>query len=200
MKNLDRRHGGLGTSLTLNGRQQMSMFCDHGFITSRMFESIYFVDRPQCRESAQIIANNLRCNLRAVSGLLPFNLGILDGLSDSDVEKFYPELAKVMNRWRAGQIEICDLGIPNATEPFGFFSSVSNEIKKLTQMHAATLLIGTRSILLAGASFLLGRHPSSGGGYREIIWNNAAWLMFKFEDGKSELVHCEGVNPFQYES
>lgn len=185
IKNTRNEHGGKGTSLTPEGIDEIKKSAQYFIDCNYIIDKIYYVNKPQCVESATILSNELNIPSFALNDIRPFNLGVLDGLSEEESKQAYPEISEKMELWRAGKIDITELNIPDSTDPQVFFNDCVKTIKAISTQNA--LVIGTRSILVAFSSYLLGRKPIKGGGYVEIPWENAAYKIFNITKESTKL-------------
>ena len=111
--------------------------------------------------------------------LEPIRLGVIDGLSDSEVETRFPELAKQMKAWRSGRSEIHAVNIPGMERQDCFFARGKEFVRNIELSGRSVLVVATRSILVLLASVMLNRHPKPSGNYREIPWPNDAYLTLE---------------------
>jgi broad specificity phosphatase PhoE len=178
-KNVESRHGGKGASLTPEGAKESSALATKLVAAGISAPVVFASPRIQCVETADILASALGVGLIVDQRLEPYHMGVLDGLSDAEVRERYPELCQRMDVWRSGGCEIGSLNIPDAGDVGEFYArAVAFLNSEVLSESRDTLIVGTRSILIALASALLGRTPTPGGGYREIVWRNGALLAF----------------------
>ncbi|MEO0127648.1 MAG: histidine phosphatase family protein [candidate division WOR-3 bacterium] len=189
IKNIEDRHGGIGASLTAKGREEIA-FCINYInqINSKSKCVVYYSNKPQLRESAEIIANSLSADLIVDSRIRPLYLGVLDGLSREEALNLHPETAILMERWRKGEIEISGLKIPNAENLQQFWNRGMEFIMDITQKDFIHIIVGTRSILTLLISILLERTIQVGGGYKYIEIPTGGILTFVY---KTERRHYE---------
>lgn len=176
-KNNRNEHGGAGTPLTYDGIREIEEAASKLLEAKIPVDNVYCVDRPQCIESASILSRIFNVRYIVLGKVEPYNLGVLDGLSEDQCKLLYPEINLKMELWRQGIIDITQLHIPGSTDPIKFVDSCSQVLKPILNDRA--VIVGTRSVLVAFASILLGRHPVQGGGYVEIPWKNGAFIVFK---------------------
>lgn len=182
-KNKRNEHGGAGSSLTEEGVQEIESTGRRLKELNVPIDIVYTVNRPQCTESAFIFSNiyNVRC--KVLDSIEPYNLGLLDGLSEEQANIMHPDISKRMDLWRQGEIDISQLNIPGSTNPLSFVESCSMVLGSINIDNS--LVVATRSILVAFASILLLRRPIQGGGYVEIPWNNSSFTIFN---------ECKGIH------
>jgi Histidine phosphatase superfamily (branch 1) len=184
-KNVEHRHGGAGTNLTDTGSSQARAFAR---LAPRYFpdvEHVYYVARPQCYETASIITSEQRWPLTRIEGLLPFNLGVLDGLSDEEARQRYPEFARMIEEWRLGLVEISQVRISGATDVDYFFSCGQELLCRLMTATRSFIVVGTRSVLVLFWNILKNHHPRQGGFYFERPWDTCEWVEFIDNDKSS---------------
>ena len=182
-KNKRNEHGGSGSSLTSDGIQDIELVGRKLINLKIPIDIVYSVDRPQCTESASILSNIYSVSYEVLGSIEPYNLGLLDGLSEKQAKLLHPEITRRMDLWRQGKIDISQLNIPGSTNPINFVDRCSQVLSTIVANRS--IVIATRSILVAFASILLGRRPTPGGGYVEIPWNNSSFTFFK---------ECNGVH------
>lgn len=179
LKNKLGQHGGPGTALTPAGEEEVSKIGSTIKSWGLHFEQLIFAPRVQCEQSAAILASQLGVFTVADAGLCPLNLGIIDGLSDEQITVAFPEIAKQMAAWRAGEIEVWELILPGAEPPDVFYQRGRELVQTIRTHEGNLLIVATRSVLVLLASVLLRRTPSPGGGYREINWPAGGILIFR---------------------
>lgn len=176
-KNIDRVHGGAGSPLTPTGRDEARRLAESLLSRSIRPVALFVVERTQCRETSAILAETVGKPPVFPLAFEPFYLGVLAGLSEDECATQFPILASKMARYRRGEIEIAEVDIPGASEPMAFYAAAHATlhylVTELTRGHV--VVVGTRSVLVALLNTAFGRSPASGGGYREIPWDNGAW-------------------------
>jgi broad specificity phosphatase PhoE len=176
-KNIERRHGGQGSSLTEVGKAAAQHLAESLSKRDVSPSDIFYVDRKQCFETAEILASVMDNPLLSPLPCEPFYLGVLAGLSEDECAEQYPDLAKKMARYRRGEIDISEVEIPGASDPVAFAASARRTLTFLQAKLATAdvLIVGTRSVLVGLMNIALLRSPVPGGGYREIPWMNCGW-------------------------
>ncbi|NRB16069.1 MAG: phosphoglycerate mutase family protein [Rhodobacteraceae bacterium] len=185
-KNVENRHGGSGSGLTENGLIQISNYVvlnSHPQFQDAS-QNIYYVDRPQCKQSAITLAANYGTEPCVLGNIAPFHLGVLEGLSEDEALQKHPEEASRISLWRAGLIDISELKLPGSTDEREFFRVGLLALKNLTKNLENIVIVGTRSILVLFWNILSGHTPESGGGYVEMPWPNMHFIDFDFDREK----------------
>jgi broad specificity phosphatase PhoE len=179
VKNVEKRHGGLGTPLTEVGKEQARALAAQLTQKGILPKTIFVVERDQCTETGEILARELGGPLLVPLACEPFFLGVLSGLTEEECAVRYPVLAQDMIKFRRGEIEIAEVNIPGASDPVEFFVAAQATLGML--MHELCggdlVVIGTRSVLVGLLNIALGRSPVSGGGYHEIPWTNCGYCI-----------------------
>jgi broad specificity phosphatase PhoE len=182
IKNLEDRHGGVGKGLTDRGRTQIINFTDiiKPFTVApiRVFHSNII----QTSETAEIIGKNLNCPIIYDDRIKPLNIGLLDGLSREEASLKFPEIAKLMEAWRNGEIEINQLKIPESENLLDFWNRGTFFINDLKKSDGLNIVVGTRSILILLISIAVNRSILPGGGYKEIVIQNSNFITFDYLD------------------
>lgn len=169
-KNLLGSHGGNGTALTPLGRRQAARLAEE----CSSISCILYTERTQCRETAEILSQRLGVPARREHRVRPIGLGVADGLTQAELRVHYPSVASRMEKWRNGELEICDLAIPGGEDPVEYFEHGLRFLSDLSSGEIEDcLLVGTRSVLVLLWNILIGHNVYPGGGYREIPWKNA---------------------------
>lgn len=173
VKNIESVHGGVGSTLTPAGVEAAHVLATT--LSGMMGPChVHYVDRPQCQETAQIIHARVDGRGLSVLNVRPYHLGVLAGLSEAEAHRRFPELARRMDRYRAGEIEIAEVAIPGATDAWDFYTECRRALVALQNACSACdiVVVGTRSILVGLVNVACSRLPTPGGGYREIPWKN----------------------------
>lgn len=181
-KNIENRHGGSGSELIDEGLRQievLSSLISNNYVD---FKSILYSDKPQCIQTAEELGKKLKIKSLLIESLQPIYLGILDGLSEEEAFKKFPESANLMTLWRSGKIEINELVIPKMTDYQDFYNSGLDFVDKLKNKDSC-IIIATRSNLVQLANIMLGNTVEKGGNYKEIVWNNSGMLTFCLKNG-----------------
>jgi hypothetical protein len=178
-KNIENRHGGSGTELIDEGIRQIETISQLIKNSKVEFETILYSNRIQCVQTATLLCESIKIPMKQIDNLIPIHLGILDGLSEMEAKKKFPEYSELMTKWRNGLIEINELRIPGITDYKLFFNSGVKYINDLTKK-GSSIVIATRSNLVQLGNIMSGNSCDKGGNYREIIWSNSEMLTFKF--------------------
>jgi len=178
-KNLKDKHGGPGEPLTEKGKQEIinasKMINEIKALKSAI---IYYSERQQLIETVNFLCPLINGIAKADNRILPLGLGILDGLSNEEAMRKFPYTAKLMNEWREGKIEICDLIIPKAESLQNFWNRGKNFLSEIIAEESFPIIVGTRSILTLLISILLKRGIMRGGGYKSITIPPGGMLTF----------------------
>jgi broad specificity phosphatase PhoE len=179
IKNEQNRHGGKGSEL-VEGVSTEIQFVSNQLLQqfSTRFDYILYTTRTQCEQTAKKLGKFLNTNIIELQGLDPISLGIVEGMSEDEVAKLYPQISIQLRRWRNLEIEINQLSIPQMTDCNVFFNKGKTFIENIITSNKSTIIVTSRSILVLLANILLGNDTQIGGGYREIIWGNLEFLAF----------------------
>lgn len=187
-KNVESRHGGKGAPLVPAAETRIITLGLEIQAWETKFHKAIAAPRLQCEETAGLLATVLGIEMEIDQRLEPIYLGVIDGLSNGEVERMHPAIARHMSRWRAAQIEVHEVEIPGMESIEGFYERGLDFIRGVRSDGYSVIVIGTRSILILLASILLGRRPVPGGKYTEIAWANAAYLTFELHDREARIV------------
>lgn len=185
-KNTEKRHGGHGSGLTPKGIKGALKLSKNISLQNWQFRYVMYCSRQQCEESAKIISDKLSIPMRKNQILRPISLGVVDGLSEDEVLRDYPQVHSALEDWRNGDIEINRLDIPNMEDPAVFYERGIRMIHDIKNLEESVILLLSRSLLVLLANILMNRTVEEGGNYREIKWRNSEYALFSFDS--------EGVN------
>ncbi|OOZ38457.1 histidine phosphatase family protein [Solemya elarraichensis gill symbiont] len=177
-KNIEDRHGGPGTKLVHNSIEEIKNAVNKLPIIPSMTYSVVASPVRQAIDTANNVATLLKTTVSISEELRPFGLGVLSGLSREEAQRDFPCTAILMGKWRRGEIEINELIIPHGESITSFYSRGSGSINGISCDKNATIIVSSRSILILLSSILLGRTIDPGGGYKEIPFRNAEFLVF----------------------
>jgi broad specificity phosphatase PhoE len=181
-KNEEQRSGGAGSPLTQAGYAQLGEVVprlgERGLRPSR----IYSAPVVQARETSAWLGEALAVPVEEHPDLRPLFLGVLDGLSHKDARSRHPAIARRMELWREGRLEIHELVIPQAEDYHEFWRRGERFVDGLDD-EGDVLVVGTRSILILLISVVLARTIGPGGGYRDIPIDCCSFLTFR-NDGR----------------
>lgn len=178
-KNIEDRHGGLGTGLIPKAEKEVLKVVKKLKKNGIEYKKIFCSPVPQARETSKIISNICSVDIYEDLRLKPLDLGILAGLSRDEAIQKYPESAKLMEKWRQGKIEIHELIIPKAESYKSFYQRGQSFLDSLDDLNQDILIIGTRSILILLISIMTNRTIEPGGGYKGIPMDNCTFFVFK---------------------
>lgn len=175
-KNIDDITGGAGAALTESGRLQAAAAAsDLAFRVKRgaLAPNALVVSSPpqQCEETADVIAEALAAKNNVDPALSAAGMGPLAGLSAECLSERFPDSAARLALWRRGQLEACDLGLPEMESPSSFWTRTLEALSRYKNA-SSLVVVTTRSLMVLAANLRLGRHPRPGGGYlhRDIAY------------------------------
>lgn len=152
LKNVEDRHGGMGTALTDRGRNQMASLSDYFNKRLRHIKDVGLIAQtvPQVSQSATIIGQKLSITPCWDERLRGIDLGVLAGLSKSEVESKYPEAAVRMEEWRQGKRRMNQLYIPGAETAHQFETRVRESLRDMATgtPYSHVIVVCTRSVLI----------------------------------------------------
>jgi broad specificity phosphatase PhoE len=185
LKNLEARHGAINSPLTSNGIKQVREVARKMSEAWRLERStVWCIQRQHCIETAALLSDFLpQVEFRVAEfSMKPYSMGVLDGLSDAEVEGRYPELAIRLASYRAGRLDIGNVQIPGATDPEEFYENSMQALRLLSATPGDSVVVGTRSILVGLSNVISGNHPRADGGYREVPWINCGYRVYSNVD------------------
>jgi broad specificity phosphatase PhoE len=182
IKNIKDLHGGSGEALTKLGAEQalnIAKFLQDKFDINNM--DIYCPDSLHAKETAEIIAHELKKDVLFIKDFKPLHLGVISGKSNAYVKKFFPKEYEQLLKWRNREIEINELSIPNMEDIHTFWARGEKIIKSLLK-ERVSLLVCTNSLIILLYNMMLNHTPSIGGGYRHIDVKNCGIIAFDTVD------------------
>lgn len=187
IKNKEKIIGGVGSQLDNAAYKELDQLCSKILSSKIKHDIIICSPRPQCIETANYIAERIHVPLKVDDTITPAYMGIIDGLSEDNVDKEFPHISKNLRSWREGQIEACELGIPEMEDITAFYSRGDNFIKSVLSSYHSCLIIGTSSILILLTNILLGNKIHKNGNYKSISWTNKDYLTFYTNNGSFKI-------------
>lgn len=191
-KNISETVGGKGKKLTPLGIQQSEE------VAQRLFRSlgtgacnIISSHAVQAVETADIIAKHF-CSTTEVSNALgPANMGVISGLKEADIQMHFPELSEIFQKWRAGEIEACDLTIPGREPPEAFWERMLAFLNHRAE-GGVNIIVTTRSLMVFAKNLVRNNHPRKGGGYKHMDVDHCEIVSFIWDNGVHAVVPVEG--------
>lgn len=191
-KNLEARHGAVDSSITAEGRAQVRQAATQlSELLGLMPCAMWTVARRHCLETAALLHELLPWNEWQMfeAPIKPYFMGDLDGLSDGEVQERYPDVARRLNLYRTGHLDIGEVNIPGAVDAGTFFEDATRALNAIRK-EENSLVVGTRSVLVGLFNIIRGKHPRPGGGYREVPWDNCGYCVF---GNQLEIISSSGV-------
>ncbi|MCH5151544.1 MAG: histidine phosphatase family protein [Clostridiales bacterium] len=181
-KNIKKIHGGKGEKLTERGVQQtielsqqlnQCLDCNNlNLITSSSFHT---------NATAAILAQQLGITVGKPIIFRPLNLGVADGLSEQELTQRYPEVQRLFEKWRAREIDIKQLKVPQM-EPYLDFWQRGLDIIANLPKDRDSLLVCSNSLMILLANIMLGNHPVNTDRYKHITIRNCGLIAFDTQD------------------
>lgn len=187
-KNLIGIPGGDGTELTISGISQAGLL---GKRLSSNLDTIhvFHTAHKQTKQTAEIVAEELRANCALVDGLHSISLGRLSGVPIDEARVRYPEDNAHMERWRSGTVSFSELNIFGLEGGLAFMrrsvNSVEGALSRLQPTAANALIVCTTSHLILfkhlseGVTPLMPHYKSITFGYCEtfqVEWGQAVLM------------------------
>ena len=146
-----RVHGGLGTSLTPRGRlDTIDLACYLKENTIVGDDTVIFTGpRPQTKETAEILASELKIRLNILDSLRNINMGLFDGLTDFEATKCDPDSMARLKAWRNGQLSVEEIQIPGAEDQKIFVKRISSTLNDIVTLTTSPIVVVTRSVGIA---------------------------------------------------
>lgn len=182
IKNLKDIQGGEGESLTVKGIEQAEKVV--GVLRSYIPFNLYSLPSIHTIETTEIIAKLLGISYKISPILYPLNLGVINGMSNDEVSKNYPNIFENLLLWRERKIEICDLNIPGMESASTFWER-GKQILNIFDFEKMNCLICTNSVAILLLNMLKGRNIDRGNGYKHIKINNCDYAIFEKDIGNN---------------
>ncbi len=178
LKNVYDLVGGKGDDLTRVGKQQIkNTACKIKTFFPKESIVVYSSEKKHVEESAILLCNFLNCPKMSIAGIKPIYLGVIDGLSNEDIKKKYPEEFELLCKWRNKEIEICDLRIPKMDSYKCFYKSGLNVLKSL-ELQKVNIIMCSNSLFILFANIMFGKGIGRGDGYKHLNIPNCGMLTF----------------------
>ena len=188
IKNLEIRHGGAESELLPEAYEDLQgVFTDMTF-KGILVERIVSAPLLQCKQTAEYLAEALKIPFEVHNDLVSANIGIINGLSIAEVQDKYPSIATQLDKWRTGQYEINELKIPGMIDPENYYKSLTAVLEQIIGFQKSVLIVGTLSIVITLAHYLLDSSPKPGGNYRAIPWFNSGMMCFSRKEHQTNLI------------
>lgn len=172
--------GGKGERLTAEGvcqaKKLAKKLCS---IVNGPNISLYCSNAIQVKQTAHEISREMGIDLIISKILSPARLGIIGGLSGSEIMVQYPEVYARFQAWKKKQLEAIDLNIPGMESPEQFWHRIIGFLNH-ARCNYINIVICTRSVMVLIANFVQGKHPQKGGGYTHVSVEHCASVAFDY--------------------
>ena len=171
-KTLKGIHGGSGTPLTTQGREDVlniasylrNQFSD---ISANTLICCSFV--PQVLETANVISQLLDIPMLKFVELRNMDMGVLAGLSDDEAKQKFPDIMKRLELWRNGKLDEKRLNIPEKEPIDSFLQRIRGVLRECYASDKTNIIIiVTRSIGIGILNLLLKNSELKGQSYRRF--------------------------------
>ncbi len=188
LKNIKDIHGGSGESLTSKGRNEVSSLVEKLVKMGVNCDNSVIISAPsiQTKETAEIISKKLNIINFDIPNFKPLFLGVVHGLSNELVLREYPDVFRLLSKWRNKELEICDLKIPEMENPVEFYNRGLKILDKLDK-GKYNIFIATNSLYILLLNILFGNTCLKGGGYKHFDIPNCGITVFNKKNGNYEL-------------
>jgi len=191
LKNIRDEHGGLGDSLSNEGKEQCKKICLllKNEKLERKTTTLFWSSNPQVSETAKIIIKKNFYKSICDDRLRGINLGVLSGLSRAEALEKFPEPAKKLEKWRQNKLKINKLNIPNAENVLEFYKRVKSLIEDriISSMTPYIVIIGTRSTMIMIVNLFLLGEKFNFNDYKNYDFDCGSITKFIFQKGKAKL-------------
>lgn len=182
-KNLKSIHGGPGERLTPKGvfqTQSVAQKIKDSFPSDNI--SVFSNKSIHTSETATILSDCLNVKNHILDQLLPLNMGVFSGLSDTEMKSCYPDNYESLLLWRKREIEISQLNIPEMENLYDFWKRGETALESATGK--VNIFVLTNSLFILFVNILLGRSLNKGSGYKHVSIKNCDMVTFiKLVDG-----------------
>lgn len=191
-KNIIDTVGGVGKKLTSRGIEQAEKVARHLF---RVFgdNTCEVISSPaiQAVETAGIICKYFGCFADVSGQLTPADMGIITGVKEEEIKACFPDISVLFQKWRAGEIEACDLAIPGREPPEVFWGRMISFLNASSD-GGVKIIVTTRSIMVFAKNLIQNNLPYRGGGYKHMSVNHCEVVSFYWDEGVPFVVPLEG--------
>lgn len=182
IKNIKKIHGGSGEELTACGKAQalniVNVIKDAMDIsTLKIFSSTSY----HTQATANIIGEALNIAVEKPLQFRPLNLGIADGLSESELEKVDYRSHQLFAMWRRREIDIKGLKILQMESYMEFWDRGVNLLQSVA-FDGSSLMVCSNSLMILLSHIMMNNHPETTDRYRHISINNCDLIVFNTSD------------------
>lgn len=183
-KNVKGINGGVGESLTALGISQAK---EAAIKMIPLFSGedlcIFASTSVHTIETANILGDVLNAPVEKPVDFFRLNLGIVDGLSEQEINKQYPDIYENLSLWRKGLIDIKALSIPKM-ESYQMFWERGIKLLETFPKDKNIILVCSNSLMILLTHILLGNNPATTNKYRHISIPNCGIIAFDNIDNK----------------
>ena len=181
-KNIKKVQGGPGELLTPKGIRQVTAISKKiKSITVSQVVHVYSPDRMHTKNTADIISRHLNTSTELLYSMVPFNLGVLDGLSLEEMASEYPAMFDLLSKWNRKEIDIKELKIKNIDSYIDYWHRGSNILSEVSRT-GDIIMVCTNSIMILLAHKMLNNDPTTTNKYRHIDIPNCGIISFTTSD------------------
>lgn len=182
IKNLAGIPGGEGTALTALGITEAHDLARRVGLNSSQPKRVVACPPTQTQQTAEIVADSLGLAVDVELELRSIHLGVLTGIPIDDARKRYPCSSASMDRWRAREIDLCDIRIDGMENPIDFFRRGLRYLMEYSSRDRPEIVIATTSIMILFHNIYDMKGPLPGEGYRSRDYMNAELIDLTFSE------------------
>lgn len=177
-KNIRDITGGYGAELTDEGKRQ-AVALGLALLDVIKNEDVDIVSSNtiQTIQTAELVSDVLKKHYLVTDRLKPAGMGVIDGLTKSEVQKKYPQLAEQMVQWRNCELEAIELEIPEMEVPIDFWNRIIDYLKEIND-GKNKIIVCTRSVMVLVYNLVKGNVPELGGRYKHMTIGNCDIISF----------------------
>ncbi len=183
-KNIKRIHGGQGEALTAFGKKQavqVSKVIRENIEQKEL--KVFTSSSIHTQATAIILCKELNLSLEKPLSFTPLDLGVADGLSEDELLIKYPDCYELFRRWRAQEIDIKELIIPQMESYMSFWNR-GNTLLSEIKHQGSSVLVCSNSLMILLTHIMMKHHPVKTNLYKHFGIENCGIISFKTLDYK----------------
>lgn len=182
--------GGEGAELTADGWEVLRSI-DFSNGAFRDLGMIAACPSVQTVETGQFIAEALGVPFTLDENLRSIDLGELAGVPSDVARDRFPESNNSMDRWRMGEIEICDVNVRAMEDPVEFYRRGLKVVAHYLSLSEMPLIVCTTSWMILFSNLQMRRGVQKGEGYRVLSVDHCELRQLCFDDANIEWLNSE---------
>lgn len=162
-KNLEKMHGGGTQDLTARGTSDLVRQIDVlKSLTNERDTIVIYQKEGRSQYTAEIIAQALGAEMVLANKIYGVGLGIISELNEDELEKEYPDVARILADWKNSGANLRDYpNIPGREHMNDFAIRIRDGLEQAIRPHKDNIIVGTTStinminhLMITGGEFI----------------------------------------------